>query len=219
MLPKLQKSFINIFVVIMNKINYQKELDKIIRKNIEDNRTPSLLLHVCCAPCSSYCLEYLSEYFNITVFYFNPNISLKEEYDYRYSEEKRLISLMNFKNPVKIAESEYNPKEFFNAVKGLENEPEGGKRCYECFKLRLEASAKKTKEINADYFTTTLTISPLKNADMLNQIGAQYGEKYGVNWLYSDFKKREGYKRSIILSREYNLYRQNYCGCVFSKNM
>ena len=170
----------------MNKINYQKELDKVIKKNTEQNITPTLLLHACCAPCSSYCLEYLSEFFEITVFYFNPNISLKEEYKYRLNEEKRLISLMNFKNPVKIVESEYNPKDFYDAVKGLENEPEGGKRCAECFKLRLKASAQKAKELGADYFTTTLTISPLKNADLLNQIGSEYADKYGVKWLYRD---------------------------------
>ena len=202
----------------MNKINYQNELDKIIEKNISEGKIPSLLLHACCAPCSSYCLEYLSRYFNITVFYFNPNISLKEEYEYRLNEEKRLISLMDFVNPVRIIEGEYKPKNFYDAVKGLEDEPEGGKRCVECFKLRLEASAQKAKELGADYFTTTLTISPLKNAGLLNNIGAQYAEKYGVNWLYSDFKKKEGYKRSIALSREYSLYRQNYCGCIFSKN-
>ena len=202
----------------MNKINYQNELDKIIEKNISEGKIPSLLLHACCAPCSSYCLEYLSRYFKITVFYFNPNISLKEEYKYRLNEEKRLISLMDFVNPVRIIEGEYKPKNFYDAVKGLEDEPEGGKRCVKCFKLRLEASAQKAKELGADYFTTTLTISPLKNAGLLNNIGAQYAEKYGVNWLYSDFKKKEGYKRSIALSREYSLYRQNYCGCIFSKN-
>ena len=202
----------------MNKINYQNELDKIIEKNISEGKIPSLLLHACCAPCSSYCLEYLARYFNITVFYFNPNISLKEEYEYRLNEEKRLIYLMDFVNPVRIIEGEYKPKNFYDAVKGLEDEPEGGKRCVECFKLRLEASAQKAKELGADYFTTTLTISPLKNAGLLNNIGAQYAEKYGVNWLYSDFKKKEGYKRSIALSREYSLYRQNYCGCIFSKN-
>lgn len=202
----------------MNKINYQNELDKIIEKNISEGKIPSLLLHACCAPCSSYCLEYLSRYFKITVFYFNPNISLKEEYKYRLNEEKRLISLMDFVNPVRIIEGEYKPKNFYDAVKGLEDEPEGGKRCVKCFKLRLEASAQKAKELGSDYFTTTLTISPLKNAGLLNNIGAQYAEKYGVNWLYSDFKKKEGYKRSIALSREYSLYRQNYCGCIFSKN-
>lgn len=199
----------------MNKINFQKELDRIIEQN--KGLTPSVLLHVCCAPCSSYCLEYLSEYFKITVFYYNPNISLSQEYDYRLSEEKRYISLRDFKNPVNIIEGDYEPKDFFAAVKGLESEPEGGKRCAECFKLRLEATAKKAKELGFDYFTTTLTISPLKNAALLNEIGFEMAEKYGVSWLPSDFKKREGYKRSIELSREYDLYRQNYCGCVFSK--
>ncbi len=201
----------------MNKINYQKELDKIIDGIKKDGIIPSLLLHVCCAPCSSYCLEYLSEYFNITVFYYNPNISFKEEYAYRLSEEKRLISEMSFKNPVTIIEGTYEPNEFFSAVKGLEYEPEGGKRCMECFRLRLNAACKKAKELNSDYVTTTLSISPLKNAQALNTIGYECAEKHGVNWLFSDFKKREGYKRSIILSKEYNLYRQNYCGCVFSK--
>ena len=199
----------------MNKINYQKELDRIIEQN--KGRTPSVLLHVCCAPCSSYCLEYLSDYFEITVFFYNPNISLSQEYDYRLSEEKRYISLRDFKNSVNIIEGEYEPKDFFDAAKGLENEPEGGKRCAECFKLRLEATAKKAKELGFDYFTTTLTISPLKNAALLNEIGFEMAEKYGVNWLPSDFKKREGYKRSIELSREYDLYRQNYCGCIYSK--
>lgn len=201
----------------MNKINYQKELDKVIEKNLAENKIPSLLLHVCCAPCSSYCLEYLSQYFSITVYYYNPNISLKEEYGYRLSEEKRLVSLMNFKNPVTIVEGRYNPREFFDVVKGLENEPEGGRRCEQCFRLRLESAAQIAAEKGFDYFTTTLTISPLKNADMLNSIGAEMGKKYGTNWLYSDFKKREGYKRSIVLSKQYNLYRQNYCGCIFSK--
>lgn len=201
----------------MNKINYQKELDRVIKQNQKLGVVPTLLLHVCCAPCSSYCLEYLSNYFDITVYYYNPNISKKEEYEYRLSEEQRYISLKEFKNPVKLTDSEYHPEEFFAAVKGLENEPEGGLRCKECFKLRLEASAKKAKEQGFDYFTTTLTISPLKNTALLNEIGAEMGEKYGVNWLYSDFKKREGYKRSIELSREYDLYRQNYCGCVFSR--
>lgn len=201
----------------MNKINYQKELDKIIEKNLAENKIPSLLLHVCCAPCSSYCLEYLSQYFSITVYYYNPNISIKEEYDYRLNEEKRLVSLMNFKNPVTVVEGRYNPREFFDVVKGLENEPEGGRRCEQCFRLRLESAAQIAAEKGFDYFTTTLTISPLKNADMLNSIGAETGKLYGVSWLYSDFKKREGYKRSIALSKQYNLYRQNYCGCAFSK--
>lgn len=202
----------------MNKINYQKELEKVIAKNQSENKVPKLLLHTCCAPCSSYCLEYLSQYFEITVLYFNPNISIKEEYEYRLNEEKRLISLMELKHPVNLIEGEYVPEKFFSVIKGLENEPEGGKRCEKCFALRLEETAKKAKELRFDYFTTTLTISPLKNAQLLNEIGTFYADKYGVDWLYSDFKKREGYKRSVVLSKQYNLYRQDYCGCIYSRN-
>lgn len=203
----------------MNKRNYQKELDRLIEQYQKEGRTPSVLLHVCCAPCSSYCLEYLSEYFDITVYYYNPNITKPEEYAYRLSEEKRYIALRtDFRHPVGMTESEYDPKVFFEAVKDLEKEPEGGARCERCFRLRLEASAKKAKELGMDCFTTTLTISPLKNAALLNEIGEEMGERYGVMWLPSDFKKKEGYKRSIVLSHEYNLYRQNYCGCVFSRS-
>ena len=202
----------------MKKINYQKLLDGIIERHAKNGEIPSLLLHACCAPCSSYCLEYLSKCFKITVFYYNPNISKEEEYYHRLSEEKRLISEMNFINQVEITDSDYEPREFFDFVKGLENEPEGGKRCEKCFKLRLEAAAKKAAELGSDYFTTTLTISPLKNAALLNSIGEEAALKYGVNWLPSDFKKREGYKRSIQLSAKYGLYRQNYCGCIFSRS-
>lgn len=201
----------------MNKVNYQKLLDKIIANLEKTQSVPTLLLHACCAPCSSYCLEYLSQYFKITVFFYNPNISEQEEYQHRLNEEKRFISEMNFKYPVSIIEGEYSPKEYFSAVKGLENEPEGGERCKKCFELRLEASARVAKEMGFDYFTTTLTISPLKNAGLLNEIGEKFAEQYGVSWLCSDFKKKEGYKRSIVLSQEHKLYRQNYCGCVFSK--
>ena len=202
----------------MNKINYQKRLDEIISSNCKNGVVPKLLLHACCAPCSSYCLEYLSQYFEISVLYYNPNISIKEEYEYRLSEEKRIISSMDFKNDVKIIDCDYNTKDFFNAVKGLENEPEGGRRCEKCFRLRLNATAAEAKRLGIEYFGTTLTISPLKNAELINEIGEQLGEKYGVKWLYSDFKKKEGYKRSIVLSKKYDLYRQNYCGCIFSKN-
>ena len=201
----------------MNKRNFQKEMDKLIEQNLKDGITPSLLLHSCCAPCSSYVLEYLSQFFNITVLYYNPNISPKDDYLYRLQEEKRLISEMKFKNPVKILDCDYNADEFFVVAKGLEKEPEGGKRCEKCFDLRLDFTAKTAKENKFDYFATTLTISPLKNANLINQIGESLAEKYNVKYLSSDFKKKEGYKRSIILSKEYNLYRQNYCGCVFSK--
>ncbi len=219
MLPQLPKNFLITLSVAMNKINYQKLLDGIIEENSKNGVVPKLLLHACCAPCSSYCLEYLSNFFEITVFYYNPNISLKEEYEYRLCEEKRLISLMEFKNPVNIVDGEYNPNDFYTAVKGLEKEREGGKRCEKCFRLRLEASAKEAEKLGCDYFATTLTISPLKNAQLINTIGEEIGQKYGVKWLYSDFKKKEGYKRSIILSKKYELYRQNYCGCIFSKQI
>jgi len=199
----------------MNNINYQKELEKILIQN--KDKVPTLLLHSCCAPCSSYVIEYLSNYFYITVFYYNPNISPEEEYRFRSSEQKRLISSMDTKYPVLFAEEEYDSRQFFTAVKGLENEPEGGKRCEKCFELRLQRTVQKALQENFDYFTTTLTISPLKNAPLLNTIGISLGEKYNINWLPCDFKKKGGYKRSIELSKEYGLYRQNYCGCVFSK--
>lgn len=201
----------------MNKVNYQKILDGIISCLENTDTVPALLLHACCAPCSSYCLEYLSQYFKITVFFYNPNISERAEYLHRLDEEKRLISEMNFKYPVSIIEGEYSPTEYFSAVKGLENEPEGGERCKKCFALRLEKSARIAREMNFDYFTTTLTISPLKNAGVLNEIGGYFADLYKVKWLSSDFKKKEGYKRSIVLSAEHKLYRQNYCGCIFSK--
>ncbi len=195
--------------------NYQRELDKLI-ENIPDKKVPTLLLHACCAPCSSYCLEYLSNYFSITVYYYNPNIYPESEYSHRTAEVKRLISEMNFKNEVKFIEGKFDPKEFYDCVKGLEKEKEGGERCFKCYRLRLESTAKKAQELNFDYFTTTLSISPLKRADKINEIGEEIGEIYSVKHLPSDFKKKEGYKRSIELSKEHELYRQNYCGCVFS---
>lgn len=201
----------------MNNINYQRELDRVISFHQSRGETPRLLLHVCCAPCSSYCLEYLSRYFLITVYYYNPNISIKEEYLHRLHEEQRLVSEMDFVNPVTVVKGRYEPREFFEAVRGLEQEPEGGRRCEKCFALRLDSAAQMARDGGYDYFTTTLTISPLKNARMLNEIGAAAGETHGVKWLYSDFKKKEGYKRSIVLSKKYNLYRQNYCGCIFSR--
>lgn len=199
----------------MNKINYQKELDRIIDKN--GDTKPRLLLHSCCAPCSSYVLEYLSAYFDITVFYFNPNISPESEYVKRVNEVKRLIAEMPSCSQVRFMEGRYEPQEFYSCAKGLEEEPEGGERCLKCFRLRLKEAARAAKEINADYVCTTLTISPLKNAENLNRIGEEEAESLGIKWLPSDFKKKNGYKRSIELSDEYNLFRQNYCGCVFSK--
>lgn len=200
----------------MNKVNYQKKLDELIA-SLEPNDAPRLLLHSCCAPCSSYVIEYLSQYFAITVFYYNPNLYPDEEYERRSSEQKRLIREMKTKNPVSYVDEGFNSAEFYSAVKGLEKEPEGGARCKRCFELRLEAAARKAKELSADCFATTLTISPMKNAALLNEIGESLSAAYGVKWLPSDFKKREGYKRSIELSREFGLYRQDYCGCVFSK--
>ena len=196
--------------------NYQKELDKLI-ESIPDGQVLTLLLHACCAPCSSYCLEYLSQYFKITLYFYNPNIYPENEYSLRSEEARRLINEMNFKHPVTFLEGEFNPKEFYDAVKGFENEKEGGERCFRCYRLRLESAAKLAKEMGFDYFTTTLTISPHKRADKLNEIGEELGEIYSVKHLSSDFKKKNGYKRSTELSREYGLYRQDYCGCVFSK--
>ncbi len=198
--------------------NYQKSLEKMIQKLSENEPPKRLLLHSCCAPCSSYVLEYLSNYFDITVFYYNPNIAPETEYRMRVEEQKKLIEQMPFKYPVSFIEGTYDSQRFYQMAKGLEKVPEGGERCFKCFRLRLEESAKEAIKGNFDYFTTTLTISPLKNAQKLNEIGQQIAEEYGAKWLPSDFKKKNGYKRSTELSREYGLYRQNYCGCVFSKS-
>ena len=200
----------------MNKINYQKELDK-ITDSIDAGNPPRLFLHSCCAPCPSYTLEYLSNYFDITVYYFNPNISPKEEFDKRFAEQKRLIDSLPAKNPIKLVLGEYNYDDFLQIARGYENVAEGGERCFRCYRMRLESTARIAKEQGFDYFCTTLSISPLKNSQKINQIGYEVAQKYGIKWLPSDFKKREGYKRSIELSREYNLYRQSFCGCIFSK--
>lgn len=201
----------------MNR-NYQKELDNLIKKIIEEQKTPSLLLHSCCAPCSSYCIEYLAQYFKITVFYYNPNITMEEEYQKRAAEQKRLIASMPVKNPVEFLEGNYEPNQFYKMAKGLEKLPEGGERCFRCYDLRLSETARHASEEGFDYFTSTLTISPLKNAAKINEIGEILAKEYEVLHLPSDFKKKEGYKRSIELSKEYDLYRQDYCGCIFSKN-
>ncbi|MDO5424362.1 MAG: epoxyqueuosine reductase QueH [Eubacteriales bacterium] len=197
------------------KENYQKELEKVLEET--RGSVPTLLLHSCCAPCSSRVLEYLSEYFRITVFYFNPNISPAQEYQKRVEEQKRLVREMPLRYPVSVMEGRYEPKEFFEAVRGLEQIPEGGLRCEACFRLRLSEAARVAAEGGFDYVTTTLTISPLKNAEALNRIGRECAGQYGAAWLPSDFKKKDGYKRSIELSAQYGLYRQDYCGCVFSK--
>lgn len=201
----------------MNNINYQKELDKIIDSNLEKELVPSLLLHSCCAPCSSYVLSYLAEYFHITLLYYNPNISPETEYRKRVEEQIRLINSLPVKYKVSFIEGKYEPEKFYAMAKGLENEPEGGIRCFGCYELRLREAGVAAKEGGFDYFTTTLSISPLKNAAKLNEIGLRIGEELGVPYLVSDFKKKNGYKRSVELSHEYDLYRQNYCGCVYSR--
>lgn len=202
----------------MNAVNYQKELEKILERR--GAQAPSLFLHSCCAPCSSYVLEYLCRFFRITVFYFNPNISPSEEYAKRVEEQKRLIEAYNRERKgyeISIVEGDYEPARFFEMAKGLENCPEGGERCFNCYELRLRETAGRAAEGGFDYFATTLTVSPLKNAQKLNEIGQALSAEYGVSWLPSDFKKKDGYKRSIELSAEYGLYRQNYCGCVYSR--
>lgn len=244
---------------VMNR-NYQKELDKILEGiGVDDQCAPTLFLHSCCAPCSSYVLEYLRRYFRITVFYYNPNITEDEEYRKRVAEQKRLIEAYNEKvwdtgkhvvesaknelqgeerrlaegcdeestvrsldgtckgYRIKVIEGDYEPERFYEIAKGLEQCPEGGERCFACYALRLRETAKRAKAGEYDYFTTTLSISPLKNATKLNEIGEKLAQEYGVTWLPSDFKKKDGYKRSIELSREYDLYRQDYCGCVYSR--
>lgn len=210
----------------MNQVNYQKELEKILDRlaGAEDKAAPALFLHSCCAPCSSYVLEYLRTYFRITVFYYNPNISLLEEYEKRAAEQKRLIAAYNEESSgtgkgysIAVAEGDYQPERFFRMAEGLEDCPEGGDRCAGCFELRLRETARQGAMGDFDYFATTLTISPLKNARRINEIGQALSKEYGIAWLPSDFKKKDGYKRSIELSAQYGLYRQDYCGCVYSK--
>lgn len=191
-------------------------LDELTTKIKQQNKRPRLLLHSCCAPCSSYVLEYLSEFFEITVFYYNPNIYPPEEFEKRLQEQKKYSTIFANKN-IDVVDVGYDEREFYSAVKGLENEPEGGKRCEKCFYIRLEKTCQYAKKHGFDYFTTTLSISPHKNAKLLNETGTQIAEKYGVSYLYSDFKKKNGYLRSCELSKQHNIYRQNYCGCIFSK--
>lgn len=198
------------------KINYQLLLDQEIDKIQKEGKVPTLLLHSCCGPCSSYVLEYLTKYFSVTVLYFNPNIYPAKEYQHRLAEQRKIISLLPAPHKVSIMECSYDHKEFLEASKGLEKEREGGARCTECFKLRLKKTAELAKANGFDYYTSTLTVSPHKNSQLLNKLGYEIGEDVGIPHLPSDFKKREGYKRSIELSKEYDLYRQNYCGCEFS---
>ena len=200
-----------------NKENYQLSLERTLcsLEGLEQKKT--LLLHACCAPCSSYVLEYLSKYFDITLFFYNPNIYPEEEFRFREDELRRLIGEMPLPSGVNIISGRYEPSEFFYIARGYEELPEGDERCHRCYALRLEESARAAKEGGFDYFCTTLSISPYKNAEWLNAIGKEMSEKYGVGYLFSDFKKKNGYKRSCQLSEQYSLYRQDYCGCVFSK--
>ena len=195
-------------------MNYQIVLENTL-KSLKDKKT--LLLHACCAPCSSYVIEYLSNYFDITLLFYNPNIDTIDEYNKRLQELERFVKCFKTKNSVKVVSLGYNNQDYLNISSGLENEKEGGSRCFKCYRLRLEKSFIYAKKHNFDFITTTLTISPLKNSKVINEIGAELESIYRIYYLYSDFKKKEGYKRSIVLSHEYNLYRQDYCGCKFSK--
>ncbi len=202
----------------MNKINYQKELEQLISEIETEGRVPTLLLHSCCAPCSSYCIEYLSQFFAITVFYYNPNIYPDEEYYHRVKEQQRFISEFPTKYPVKFIEGDFEKDRFYSEVaKGLEQEPERGARCTKCFELRLGETARRAAAEGMDYFATTLTISPMKDVDLLNTIGEAMGQRYGVAYLATEFRKKNGYLRSTQISKEYDMYRQDYCGCVYSK--
>ena len=195
-------------------MNYDLEMEKQIKDISEGTK---LLLHACCAPCSSAVLERLGNYFEVYIFYYNPNITDKNEYDKRIEEIKKLISLIDTKYEVSLIEGNYEPAKFMEMAKGLESEPERGKRCYKCYSLRLEETARIADELGFNYFCTTLTLSPHKNSNWINEIGKNLDNKYQAHYLYSDFKKKNGYKRSIELSKIYDLYRQDYCGCVYSK--
>ena len=195
-------------------MNYDLEMEKQM-SNLKEG--DSLLLHACCAPCSTACLERLADFFKVTIFYYNPNITDESEYKKRIEEIKKLLTLINPKYKVELLEGDYDPNKFFEMAKGLENEPERGKRCYKCYEMRLEETAKIADKLGFNNFCTTLTLSPHKNANWINEIGEKLNKEYDSNYLYSDFKKKEGYKRSIVLSKEYNLYRQDYCGCIYSK--
>ena len=198
------------------KINYEILMEQQLKEIEKTGIKPKLLLHSCCAPCSSAILEFLQNYFDITVYFYNPNITFEEEYYKRLNEQREYHEKRGYS--IKVIEGNYNPKEdFFKQVKGLEDRREGGERCFKCYTLRMEATVQKAKELGFDYFSTVLSISPLKNAQWINEIGEKLSEKYGIKFLNGDFKKKNRYLRSTEISREYELYRQDYCGCVFSK--
>ena len=198
-------------------VNYQIEMERELARIADAARRPRLLLHSCCAPCSSYVLEALNRHFDIDLFYYNPNIQPREEFDRRVAELERLAAAIPHENALNVIVGDYDAEAFLALCRGHEDDPEGGERCERCFRMRLGATAKLARQLGSDYFTTTLTISPLKDAQLLNAIGLELGQKEGVRWLCSDFKKKNGYKRSCELSALYGLYRQDYCGCVFSK--
>ena len=199
----------------MQKVNYGKILDDKLAELTKNGEKPSLLLHACCAPCSSHTLLFLHEHFRITLYFCNPNIAPQEEFDYRLDELKRLVRELGL--DIEIIDEEYDPAPFYELAKGLEDLPERGERCRRCIAYRLRKAAELAKERGFDYFTTTLTISPHKDCAFINECGADIAQKYGTEWLFSDFKKHDGYKHSIELSRQYDLYRQDYCGCVYSR--
>lgn len=201
----------------MNKQNYHQKMLEMIKEHCSNGQVPKLLLHSCCAPCSSYCLELLSQYFEVTVFYYNPNIYPPEEYTMRVAEQDRFIQNFPAKHTISFVEGTYDTERFYAMAKGMEQLKEGGERCFACYELRLKEAAEYAKANDFDFFTTTLSISPLKNAEKLNEIGKKLEEEYGIQYLYSDFKKQNGYKRSTEISNEYDMYRQYYCGCVYSK--
>lgn len=202
---------------MLMKKNYGKILEQTLGRIEQETAVPTLLLHSCCGPCSTYVLEYLSEYFRIYVLYYNPNIDPSEEYYFREAEQKKLIDSLETKHPISFIAGRYEPQEYYAAIRGHEQDPEGGDRCSICFELRLREGAKEAKERGLDYFTTTLSISPHKDAQRLNEIGERIGQEYGVQYLFSDFKKKGGFQRSVELTNEFGMYRQDYCGCVFSQ--
>lgn len=200
----------------MNKKNYYIDFEKVIRE-IDLENPPSLLLHSCCGPCSTSVLELLNDYFKVTLLYYNPNIYPSEEYYKRLEEQKKVLDKVNGRFEIKFLEGRYHPSEYFDAVKGVEQLPEGSQRCFNCYELRLKEAAQFAKNLNMDYFATTLSVSPYKNAQIINEIGEKIAQEYGVKHLPNDFKKKDGYKKSVELSKSWNIYRQDYCGCPFSK--